>query len=45
MLEFSNEKIDLFKDFIENHDFFYIIVTESEKWEKFCFSLGIFRVF
>ena len=22
-----------------------IIVTEPKKWEKFCFSLGIFRVF
>ena len=22
-----------------------VIVTVAEKWEKFCFSLGIFRVF
>ena len=24
---------------------FLVVVTESEKWEKFCFSLGILRVF
>ena len=44
MLEFSNEKIDLFKDFIENHDFFYIIGHKEPDGDCVSSCLGIARI-
>ena len=41
----SQETQDITEDLKSDNFYFWTHVTESEKWEKFCFSLGILRVF